>query len=127
MFYLMFMAKVKVYVHSHEFPTVGIVDKEGAMHACAQAQTTAFQGLGRLAGLFGKRYLSDEEREFLMLVEDFCRGNRLEYEIIDLGTLSFLARMELRLKGVKTPAICCEGKTLCGIPRKEDLKELLKN
>lgn len=121
------MANVKVYVHSHEFPTVGIVDKEGAMHACANAQAIAFQELGRLAGLFGNRYLSDEEREFLRLVEDFCNGNRLEYEIIDLGTLSFLAKMKLRLKGVKTPAICCEGKTVCGIAHGEDLKELLKN
>jgi hypothetical protein len=61
-----------------------------------------FEGLGHLAGLFGNRYLSDEEREFLRQVEDFCTDNRLEYEIIDLGTLSVLAKMKLRLKGVKT-------------------------
>jgi hypothetical protein len=127
MSYLIFMAKLKVYVRSHEFPTVGIVDKEGAKHACAGAQATAFQGLGHLAGLFGNRYLSDEEREFLRHVEDFCTDNRLEYEIVDLGTLSVLTKMKLRLKGVKTPAISCEGKTLCGIPSLEDLKELVKN
>ena len=40
------MAKLKVYLHSLEFPTVGFVDKEGAMHACAQAQKTAFERLG---------------------------------------------------------------------------------
>jgi hypothetical protein len=127
MFCLISVAKVKVYVHSYEFPTVGIVDKEGAEHACAQAQTTAFQGLGRLSGLFGNRYFCDEEREFLKLVEDYCDSNRLEYEIIDLGTRSFLARMKLRLKGIKTPAISCEGKKLCGIPKEIDLKKLLKN
>ncbi len=59
------MKKVKVYIHSFEFPTVGFIDKEGAMHACAQAQTTAFESLYRISGMLGNRYLTDEEKTFL--------------------------------------------------------------
>jgi hypothetical protein len=120
------MDRLKVYVHSFEVPTVGFVDKEGAMHACAQAQKTAFQGLERRAGLFGKRYLSDEDREVLMRIEGYCKNNALEYEVVDVGRLSFLAKLGLRLKGIKTPAICSGEKTLCGIPSDEDIKKLLR-
>jgi hypothetical protein len=119
------MAKLKVYVHSFELPTVGFVDKEGAMHACAQAQKTAFEGLGQHAGLFGQRYLPDEDREVLSRVEDFCKNNSLEYEVVDVGSMSFLAKLALRKKGIKTPAICAEEKTLCGVPSDEDMKKLL--
>jgi len=66
------MGKLKVYVHSLEIPTVGFVDKEGALHACAKAQTTAFQGLERFSNL-GNRHLSNEEREFLMRLKIFVK------------------------------------------------------
>ena len=119
------MAKLKVYVHSFEVPTVGFIDKEGAMHACSQAQKTAFQGLEHHAGLFGKRCLADDDREVLMRIDNFCKNNALEYEVVDIGNMSFLARLGLRMKGVKTPAICSGEKTLCGIPSDEDMKKLL--
>jgi hypothetical protein len=118
------MEKLRVYIHSFEVPTVGFVDKEGALHACAQAQKTAFQGLEQRSSLFGNRYLCNENREVLMRVEDFCKNNGLQYNIIDLGTMSFLARLGLRLKGVKAPAICCREKILYGVPSEEDLKKL---
>lgn len=118
------MEKLKVYIHSSEIPTVGFVDKEGAMHACAQAQKTAFQGLEQRSSLFGNRYLCDEDREVLMRVEDFCKNNGLEYNIVDLGNMSFLARLRLRMKGVNAPAICCGEKILYGFPSEEDLKKL---
>jgi len=120
------MDKLRVYIHSFEVPTLGFIDKEGAMHACAQAQKTAFQGLEHHAGLFGKRYLSDEDREVLMRIDGFCRNNGLEYEVVDVGRMSSVAKLGLRRKGVKTPAICAGDKTLCGIPSDEDLKKLLK-
>jgi hypothetical protein len=120
------LEKFKVYIHSFEIPTVGFVDKEGAMHACAQAQKTAFQGLEQRSSLLGNRYLCDEDREVLMRVEDFCKNNGLEYNIIDLGTTSFLARLRLRMKGVNSPAICCGEKIICGVPSEEDLKKLLR-
>jgi len=119
------MAKLKVYLHSLEFPTVGFVDKEGAMHACAQAQKTAFERLGSLSGLFGNRYLNDEEREVLMRVEDFCRSNGLEFEIVDVGPMNFLSRLKLRMKGLKTPSVCCGEKVLQGVPTEEGLRRLL--
>jgi len=122
-----FMKKLKIYVHSLEIPTVGFVDKEGAMHACAQAQKTAFQGLERFSRIGGNRYLSDEQREVLMRVENFCKDNGLEFEVVDLGTISFLKRLKLKMKGLKTPAIGCGEKILYGVPREEDLKELLKD
>ena len=119
--------KLRVYVQSFEFPTVGFVDKEGAMHACAQAQKTAFQGLQHFSGLFGNRYLTDEEREVLARVEDFCKNKGLEFQIIDLGTMNFLSRLKLKMKGLETPAICCGATTLYGVPSDEDLKGLLRS
>jgi hypothetical protein len=120
------MEKLKVYIHTFEVPTVGFVDKEGAMHACAEAQKTAFQGLEQRSSLLGNRYLCDEDREVLMRVEDFCKNNGLQYNIIDLGTMSFLPRLRLRMKGVNAPAICCGEKILHGVPSEEDLKKLLR-
>jgi hypothetical protein len=119
------MAKLKVYVQSFEMPTVGFVDREGAMHACAQAQKSAFKGLEQHAGLFGNRYLADEEKEALMRIEDFCRNNNLEFEIVDLGTVGFLGKLKVRLKGLKTPAVCSGNRTFNGVPSEEDFKELL--
>jgi hypothetical protein len=78
------MDKLKVCAHNLALPTVGFVNKEGAMHVCAQAQKTAFLGLDRNAALFGNRCLSDEDREILMKVESFCKNNGLEYEIVDI-------------------------------------------
>jgi len=120
------MKKLAVYVHSFEVPTVGFVDKEGAMHACAQAQKTAFQGLGQVSGMLGNRYLTDEERELLTRVENFCKNNGLEFEVIDLGTLSFLTRLKMKVKGLKTPAVCCDEKSIHGVPSEEELREFLK-
>jgi len=121
------MKKLKVYIHSLEFPTVGFIDKEGAMHACAHAQKTAFQGLERFSSIIGNRYLCDEEREFLTRVKDFCKKNDLEFEVIDLGTMSFLARFKLKMRGLKTPAISCGEKTVYGILSEEDFKEFLRD
>lgn len=61
-----------------------------------------------------------------MRVEDFCKNNGLEYDIIDLGTMSFLARLRMRMKGVNAPAVRCGEKILCGVSSEEDLKKLLR-
>jgi len=119
------MKKVKVYIHSFEIPTVGSVDKEGALHACAQAQRTAFQGLKCLPGL-GDRYLLDDQLEVLRRVEDFCSSNGVEFEVVDFGTIGFLRSLRLKMKGLKDPAIGCGEKTIYGVPSERDLKELVK-
>ena len=119
------MAKLKVYVHSYELSTLQFVDKEGAMHACAQAGKTAFQGLERVSNLLGDRYLCDEDRKALTSVEEYCRDCGSEYEVVDLGTMSYLQKLGLRMKGIKTPAVCYEGKTLCGVLTEENLRGLI--
>jgi len=45
---LVFKVKLEVYVQLLELSTLEFVDKEGAMHVCAQAGKTAFQGLERV-------------------------------------------------------------------------------
>jgi hypothetical protein len=132
------MAKLKVYVHSFEVPPVGLIDKEGATqpwahnaipwsHTGAQAQKTTFQGLESHADLFGKCYQSDEDREVLTRIDNFCKNNNLEYEVVDVRSMSFQAKLGLRTNGIKTPAICLGEKKLCGIPSEEDMKKLLKS
>jgi hypothetical protein len=116
-----------VYIHSFEVGTVGFVDKEGAQHACAQAQSTAFQSLARLSGLFGNNYLCDKDRETLTRVEEFCNNNRIEYAVVDMGRLPFITRLRLGMKGIKTPTTCYGSKRLQGIPCNEDLKRLINN
>jgi len=116
--------KLKVYISSIEPSTLEFVDKEGAEHACARAQLTAFTGLDRLAGMFGKRYLSDDDSKTLANVEEFCRTNNVEYEVSDLGRMNFLQRLVLRMKGIRTPAVYCEKRTFHGVPTEEDLRRL---
>ena len=124
------MTKLKVYVHSFEVPIVGFSDRRGAIDKegqrgadwGAQAQTTAFRGypaqttpfqeIAKHASLFEKRYLSDDDNEVLTRIDNFCKHNTLEYEVIDIGRKSFLAKLGLRMRGIKTPAICKGKKTL---------------
>jgi len=67
------------------------------------------------------------KREFLMRIKDLCEKNSLEFEVIDLGTISFLRRLKLKMKGLKAPAIICGEKIVYGVPSEEDLKKLLKS
>ena len=60
-----------------------------------------------------------------MRVEDFCKKYGLEFKTIDLGTLSFLARLNLKMKGSKPPAVSCVEKIFYGVPSEGDFKELL--
>jgi hypothetical protein len=55
-----------------------------------------------------------------MQVEEFCRSNNLEYEVVDLATKSFLERLGLKAKGAKAPAVCYEEKMFYGVPCDED-------
>lgn len=119
------MGKLTVYIRSLEVGTVGFVDKEGAMHACAQAQSTAFESLTRLSGLFGDNYLVDEDRETLTQVAEFCNVSHTEYTIIDLGQLSFIKRLRLRIKGMRTPTVCCGSEKFQGVPSRKDLERLM--
>lgn len=121
------MKKLKVYIHSLEIPTVGFVDKEGAQHGCAMAQKTAFQELERFSSIGGNSYVTDEQKEVLTRVQDFCKNNGLEFEVIDLGTKSSWTRLRLRMKGLKNPTITCGKKMFYGVPSEKDLQDLLKD
>ena len=119
--------KIKVYVYSLTVPTVGFVDKEGAMHACAQAGNLPFEGLKHHPGSMDNRYLSDEERKAIVIVENFCKRSDCEIEIIDVAKKGFLTKMKLKAKGLMNfPAIAFKEKVIHGVPTEETLRELLK-
>ncbi|MBS7616245.1 hypothetical protein KEJ45_03485 [Candidatus Bathyarchaeota archaeon] len=121
------MAKIKVYVYSFSVPTVGFVDRDGAVHACAHAQKTAFEGLERISNIFGNRYLSDEDGEALERLKKFCSNNGLEFEVVDVGAMNFANKLRLRIKGVQIPSIEYRNKIFKGIPSEENLKKILEN
>lgn len=62
-----------------------------------------------------------------MQVEEFCKNNNMEYEVIDLGKKGFMERLALKMKGVKAPAVYYGEKMFRGVPCVEDLKKLLSN
>jgi len=121
------MEKIKVYVYSLKVSTLGFVDKEGAMHACAGAGSSAFSGLKHYPGSMDNRYLSDEEKKAIIAVEDFCKEYNLEFDIIDVATRGFLTKMKLKAKGLMNfPSITFKEKVFHGVPTEETLKELLE-
>jgi len=104
------MRKLKVYVRSYELSTLQFVDFEGGRHVCAEASKSAYSGLGSVSNLLGNRYLCDEDRKALATVEEYSKANSLEYEIKDLGRMSYLHNLVFRMKGIKTPALFYEDK-----------------
>jgi len=119
------MKKLTIYVHSFEIPTIGFIDKESAVHACAHAQKVAFQGLEQVSGILGNRYLSDEEIKAITVLENFCKNWGVEFELTDLATVGFLTKLKMRLRGSKTPAVYCGKKIFYGVPSEEQLAQLL--
>ena len=62
--------------------------------------------------------------KILDVVDEFCRENALEYEVVDVAGLGFSKKMRLVLNRIKAPAVSFKGKTIEGIPTKDDLKAL---
>jgi glutaredoxin len=121
------LEKIRVYVYSFKVSTLDFVDKEGAMHACAEAGSSAFSGLKNYPGFMDNRYLSDEERKAIIIVEDFCNKHSLEFETIDVATMGTLTKIKLKAKGLMNfPAIVFKEKVFHGVPTEETLKELLE-
>jgi hypothetical protein len=60
------------------------------------------------------------------MVEDFCRNKGLQYEVVDLGQMSFSKKLRSKMMGMKTPAVCCQEKAFYGVPKQADLEGLLK-
>ena len=121
------LEKVKVYVYSSRISTLSFLDKEGAQHACAQAGSKAFEGLKHLPGPTDNGYLSESERNAIIVVEDFCNKKGFECEVVDLARIGFLARIRLRLNGLsRLPAISFRERVACGVPNERTLEELLE-
>lgn len=119
--------KIKIYVYSVGLSTLDFVDKEGAMHACAQAGSSAFSGLKHYTGSMDDRYLSDEEREAITIVESYCKRNDMEFEIVDVAKKGFVTKIKLKAKGLTNfPTITFKEKVIHGVPTEEELKGLLK-
>jgi hypothetical protein len=121
------VGKIRVYVESVEISTLSFVDKEGALHACAQAGDTAFSGLKHYPGSKQGRVLSEEEREALRKVEDFCEKTGHEFEVVDIGTYDFFSKMKLRMKRLTNiPAISYKDRVIHGVPTEEKLQDLVQ-
>lgn len=133
------MAKLRIYVHSLELSTADLFDKDSflsfhnAEAADAMFRPTSFRSaqktfgdrLERTLNLLQNRYLIDEEREALSRVESFCTGNAIEFEVVDVGTLSFLKKVKGRILGLKTPTVVCWKRILLGVPSETELKKLV--
>jgi hypothetical protein len=118
---------IRIYVSSLEVPTTGFIDEEGAKHQCAQATDKAFSGLKNYPSLDGdSRVISTEEKQAILLVSDFCQKRGLKVEVVDVGKKGFIARTNLRRKGLKDfPAISYEDKIINGLPTRDTLRSLL--
>lgn len=119
------MEKLKVYVNSFEIPASGFVDKEGRVHACAQAQKTWAEGLEKFSGVLGSRYLSEEEKQALVQVESFCNNYDLEFEVVDLAKVNLFSKLRWWIKRLRTPSIGYMEKMFRGTPTMEDVRQLV--
>lgn len=104
------------------------MDKEGAMHTCTQAGSSAFAGLKRYPGVMNERYISVEEKNAIAVVEALCKKHGCDFEIVDFAKLGFLAKLRLKRKGVKGfPTIFYKQKAFHGVPTEKDLERLVKH
>ena len=122
------MKKIRVYVYSvSQMPTTDFVDKEGAMHACAKAGNMPFETLRHYPRGVDESLIFNEQKSAVLSVESLCKNSGYDLEVVDFAKLSFLSKMKLRGKGVKSfPAISCGERFLCEVSTEDDLKELVK-
>jgi len=120
--------KIKVYVCSlREISALDFVDKDSMGHPCVTSRHDICTGLKNLPAGSWDGYLIGEEAKVLDVVSEFCRENGVEYEVVDITNLRFLSKMKLVFKRIKAPAVSFKGKSIEGIPTKEDLEVLIAN
>ncbi len=69
------------------------------------------------------RHLSNEEQKAIVMVENFCKKNDCEFEIIDVAMKGFLTKMKLKAKGIANfPAITFKEKVIHDAPHRENIK-----
>jgi len=114
--------KVTLYVRSFAVPSGAFVDREGALHACAQAGQTPFARLKGAARLIGRAY-PDSDWQALCIAQSVQDGAEVEVEVIDVSR-SLVDRLKLRRQGItKTPQFVANGRLL---PPIKDHDELLR-
>lgn len=120
--------KIKVYVCSLTgISTLDFVDKDSIGHPCVTSRhgEDVFSGFKHLPAGSWDGYLTDEQVKVVDVVSEFCRENGLEYEIVDVTSLSSIGKMKLVFKGIKAPTVSFGGRKIEGVPTREDLKALI--
>jgi hypothetical protein len=112
--------KIVLYVRTVELPSGRFVDREGALHACAQAGSLPFQGLKGASHLIGRVYL-DADWQALCIAQALQENKGVEVEVVDVSR-SFWLRRKLRRLGIrKTPQFVVDGQLLPTITSVEQL------
>jgi hypothetical protein len=131
-------ARLKIYVHSIRLATEPLFDKDGFLSFhyaegweatfCQSSYKSAEKKFGerleRASNLFENRYLADGERETIMRVEDFWRRNAIEFDVVDVGNLSFLEKSERQNRWFEDSRRFLRQKMFNGIPSEANLIEL---
>jgi hypothetical protein len=119
--------RIRVYVSSFEISTFDYVDKESVGHPCVTSRhgEDIFAKFKHLPERSWDGYLSDNQLKAVNMVDEFCKENGLEYEVVDIASVSFVSRMKFMFKGIKAPTISFKGKKIEGVPTEEDLKVLV--
>ena len=119
--------KIKVYVSSCEISTLDYVDKDSMGHPCVTSRNgeNIFTGFKHLPERSWDGYLADDQMKAVDVVDEFCKENGLEYEVVDITNVSFASKMRLMFKGIKAQTISFRGKKIEGVPTEEDLRVLV--
>jgi hypothetical protein len=119
--------KVQVYVSSFEISTLDYVDKASMGHPCVTARhgKNIFTGLKHLPKGLLDGYLTDDQLKTVDVVDQFCKTNGLQYEIVNMTNLGWLRKMKLVFKGIKAPTTIFRGRRIEGPPARKDLEALI--
>lgn len=120
--------KIKVYVSSFRgISTLDYVDKDSMGHPCVTSQhgENIFAGFKHLPQGSLDGYLTEDQVKAVEVVDEFCEEHGLEYEVVDLTTLSFVRKMKFIFRRTKAPTTSFKGKQIEGIPTIEGLKALV--
>ncbi len=114
-------AKVKIYVSSFRIAS-SQVDKAKVCSQCGPQHTGRIISQQLTHFHDSTCFLSEDQTKIVDTTVEICEENGLEYEIVDIENLGFLSKMKLFFKGIRAPTVTFEGKTIEGMPTREDLK-----
>jgi protein-disulfide isomerase len=109
---------IEVYVMNKEVVTQTVIEGR----PLAAGDTVHYCTVKEIAKT--EKILSEKDREALQLVQTIATQRKYKVQIIDLASLK--GKMKARLKGVRTtPTIIVGGNRIEGVPKKEQLEEIL--